>query len=84
MTLPNNQVRHAAAGLVVGYAFAAYGNTGLNRMNARENPNDPIHGVPDLNLNRQTVPMGARLAGGNGRTLARGLADWIRNTLCTK
>jgi hypothetical protein len=80
----NNQVRHAAAGLVVGYAFAPYGNTGLNRMNARENPNDPIHGVPDLNLNRQTVPMGVRIAGGNGRGLARGLADWIINTLCTK
>jgi|GEM_PF-2743916 hypothetical protein len=55
----------------------------LNRMNARENPNDLAHGVPDRNLNGQTVPMGVRLAGVmHGAILARDLSDWIRDTLC--
>lgn len=52
-------------------------------MNARENPNDLAHGVPDRNLNGQTVPMGVRLAGVmHGAILARDLSDWIRDTLC--
>jgi RHS repeat-associated protein len=76
----NNQVRHAAGGLVAGYA-----GIGLERMNARENPNDP-RGRNDINLNNQTVPMGERLAGGGNEStqmLAQHLGQWIRDTLCT-
>ena len=28
-------------------------------MNDREDPNDPLHGVPDINLNNKTVPKAA-------------------------
>ena len=52
-------------------------------MNSRENPNDPIHGVPDINLNNQTVPKGASLQGG-GEKAAHGLGQWIKDTLCAK
>lgn len=31
-------------------------------MNDREDPNDPIHGVPDINLNNKTVPYGMKIA----------------------
>ena len=75
----NNQVRHATGGLIAGYS-----GIGLERMNARENPNDP-RGRNDINLNNQTVPMGTRLAGGGNEStqrLARGLGQWIRDTLC--
>jgi RHS repeat-associated protein len=78
----NNQVRHAAGGLVVGYAYAFAPQTARNRMDEREDPNDPVHGIPDLNLNAQTLPMGERLASHEGRELALGLGNWIRNTLC--
>jgi hypothetical protein len=78
-----NQVRHAAGGLVIGYAFAPFPQRARDRMNGNENPNDPIHGVPDLNLNAQTLPMGEKIGvpGGN-RRLALELADWIKKTLC--
>jgi hypothetical protein len=87
---PSNQVRHAVGGLIAGYV-----GIGLGRMNSREDPNDRDHGVPDINLNGQTVPMGARIADKNLGTMfgpkrkgpfnveaAKGLANWIRNTLC--
>ena len=90
-----NQVRHAVGGLLAGYAGVPLNDPifGLG-MNNRENANDPDHGVPDINLNNQTVPMGRRLAQHNvgsmfnrnlpsrGTAAARGLANWIRNTLC--
>lgn len=63
---------------------------GLYLMDRRENPNDPVHGVPDLNLNQQTVPEGNSIAvnasDGSGTPYGaqavKGLANWIRNTLC--
>lgn len=86
-----NQVRHAVGGLIAGYIGIS-----LRRMNARENPDDPVHGVPDINLNGQTVPMGARIGttisgtmfgpkppGPFGVDAVKGLAKWIRDTLCT-
>jgi len=51
-------------------------------MQSREDPNDPIHGVPDINLNNRTVPYGAKIAGTNGFAYADSLATWIRETLC--
>ncbi len=88
--VPMNQVRHAVGGLIAGYVGIS-----LGRMNSREDPNDLEHGVPDINLNGQTVPMGARIADKNLGTMfgprrkgpfnvaaAKGLANWIRNTLC--
>lgn len=62
-------------------------------MQSREDPNDPIHRVPDINLNNETVPMGNQIAmraGGSmfgpgrvvGAEAAKELANWIRNTLC--
>jgi hypothetical protein len=87
-----NQVRHAVGGLIAGYVGIPLDDPvfGLG-MNNRENPADPVHGVPDINLNNQTVPMGRRLAmnanslavrGPVGAAAARALADWIRNTFC--
>ena len=44
----------------------------------REDPDDPIHGVPDINLNGKTVPMGSGIANPiGGDAAARGLADSI-------
>jgi RHS repeat-associated protein len=89
-----NQVRHAAGGLIAGYVGIPLHDPvfGLG-MNDREDPNDPIHGVPDINLNNRTIPMGNRIgmaAGGSmfgpsiptGAQAVKGLANWIRNTLC--
>jgi hypothetical protein len=87
---PSNQVRHATGKLIAGYVGIT-----LARMNDREDPNDREHGVPDINLNGQTVRMGNRIAdngiqplfgpkrmGPFGIEAARGLANWVRNTLC--
>jgi hypothetical protein len=87
---PSNQVRHAVGGLLAGYVRIS-----LAQMNDREDPNDRDHGVPDINLNGQTVRMGGRIRsmsmvplagpkpeGPFGRDAAMGLADWIRKTLC--
>ena len=87
--VPSNQVRHTVAGLATGFALGT--PTGLWVMNRRENANDPVHGVPDINLNNQTVPKGSNIGAGQsgvtgkpgfGMDAAKGLADWIRNTLC--
>ena len=78
--VPNNQVRHAVGGLLAGYVRGEA--VGLRQMQEREDPNDPIHGVPDINLNNQTVPMGARIAGREGHIYAANLAQWIRDRLC--
>ena len=78
---PSNQVRHAVGGLIVGYVRGQA--AGLRQMNGREDPNDREHGVPDINLNGQTVPMGARIAGPQGASYASSLGQWIRETLCT-
>jgi hypothetical protein len=53
-----------------------------DEMNSRENPADQVHGVPDMNLNGQTVPMGARIAGADGASWAANLGQWVRDTLC--
>ena len=58
-------------------------------MNGRENANDPLHGVPDINLNNQTVEMGGLIKQGMkepsvGAAAIRGLGNWIRQTLCSK
>lgn len=92
-----NQVRHAVGGLIAGYVGIPLHDpiAGLG-MNDREDPNDREHGVPDINLNNQTVPMGARIGTHNvgsmfrrnlpprGAAAARGLANWIRRTLCAR
>jgi RHS repeat-associated protein len=86
--VPSNQVRHSVAGLAAGYVggFAA-----LPFANSREHANDPIHGVPDINLNNQTIPEGAKIGAGQsgvtdkpgwGVDAAKNLANWIRNVLC--
>ena len=96
----SNQVRHAVGGLIAGYVgiplhvpVADY--SGIRGMNDVEDPNDPLHGVPDINLNNKTVPYGAsissiskgpsllsgRIVG--GAEAARGLGNWIRTTLCS-
>jgi YD repeat-containing protein len=94
--IPSNQVRHAVGGLIAGYVGLLLHDpiTG-NGMNDREDPNDPLHGVPDINLNNKTVPYGARIATPSkgpslmgprhigGAEAIRGLPDWIRNTLCS-
>jgi hypothetical protein len=67
-------------GLIAGYIEGEA--AGLKRMQAREDPNDRIHGVPDINLNNQTVPYGAKIAGPKGFAYADSLATWIRETLC--
>jgi RHS repeat-associated protein len=86
---PSNQVRHATAGLATGFALGE--STGLWTANRRENPNDLVHGAPDIHLNNQTVPEGAHIGAGQsgvtgkpgwGMEAAKGLADWIRNVLC--
>lgn len=51
-------------------------------MNWREDPNDPIGGVPDINLNGQTVVRGAMIA--KDIKYAQSLADWIREVLCVE
>ncbi len=76
----NNQVRHTVGGLIQGYVRGQA--AGLASMNAREDPDDPIHGVPDINLNGQTVPYGAKIAGPRGYFYGADLANWIRETLC--
>jgi len=63
-----NQVRHAVGGLIAGYVGLPLHVPGADRnsliqgMNDREDPNDPIHGVPDINLNNKTVPYGMKIA----------------------
>ena len=79
--IPSNQGRHAVGGLIAGYVFGAL--TGLYLMNRREDPDDPVHGIPDINLNGRTVRMGNQLSSPiNGDIMAKNLADWIRKTLC--
>jgi helix-turn-helix resolvase-like protein len=86
----------SVGGLLAGYVGIPLNDPILHRgMNNRENPNDLAHGVPDINLNNQTVPYGSRIAmRGKAPTLigpriidgaeyAKGLGTWIRNTLCT-
>jgi hypothetical protein len=97
--VPMNQVRHTVAGLIAGYVGVplhipgASQDSRIRGMNDREDPGDPKHGVPDINLNNKTVPYGARIGGyvpmmigapqpTEGAGAARGLAEWIRNTLC--
>ena len=89
------QVRHAVGGLLAGYVGIPLRDpvAGLG-MNDRQDPNDPVHGVPDINLNNQTVPYGGRMAALDkaptligprrlgGVSGARDMANWIRNTLC--
>jgi hypothetical protein len=93
--IPSNQVRHAVGGLIAGYVGIPLHDpvAGLG-MNDREDPNDQVHGVPDINLNGQTVRYGYSLATVDkapsligprikgGMTAASELGDWIRNTLC--
>jgi RHS repeat-associated protein len=79
---PSNQVRHSVGGFLAGYTSPTTEGGALNRMNARENPNDRLHGVPDINLNGKTVPMGASLHGGQGRKFGLNLGNWIRQNLC--
>jgi YD repeat-containing protein len=94
-----NQVRHAVGGLIAGYVgiplhVPGYQRTGIQGMNDREDPNDLIHGVPDINLNSNTVPYGMSIATfskgpsligpghiGGAEAIER-LPNWIRNTLC--
>jgi len=81
--VPSNQVRHFIGGLVAGYVFGA--EEGLNIMNGREDPNDPVHGVPDINLNGKSVWMGAQIASEpNGGALpsVNGLSKWIKKNIC--
>jgi hypothetical protein len=93
--IPMNQVRHAVGGLLAGYVGIPLHDPVLGfGMNDREDPNDPVHGVPDINLNGKTVPYGARLSTiGKGPSLAgprvvggvraaKELGSWIRKTLC--
>ena len=80
--VPMNQVRHAVGGLLAGYVRGE--SAGLSQMNGREDPNDPRHGVPDINLNNQTVRMGARIRGRMGYSYAASLNEWIRETLCAR
>jgi RHS repeat-associated protein len=75
-----DQVQHTVAGLLVGYIFGD--EEGLRRMNDRENANDQAHGIPDININRVSVPMGAKLAGNDWKASAKDLGSWIRGTLC--
>jgi len=78
---PANQVRHTVGGLIVGYVRGE--ETGMNQMNRREDQSDQQHGVPDINLNNQTVRYGAKIADPkNGHVFAKDLANWIRETLC--
>jgi RHS repeat-associated protein len=78
---PANQVRHSVGGLVVGYVRGE--ETGMKHMNSREDKTDQQHGVPDINLNNQTVRYGAKIADPkNGHLFAKDLANWIRETLC--
>ncbi|MER3522450.1 MAG: hypothetical protein C4317_10030, partial [Acidimicrobiia bacterium] len=78
--VPSNQVRHAVGGLLAGYVMGK--DAGLRFMNSRENPGDLLHGVPDIRLNEQTVPMGAMIRGPMGYSYAARLGDWIREILC--
>ena len=81
-----NQVRHAVGGLIAGYVGLPLNDPSGrgNGMNDRENRNDPIHGIPDINLNNLTVPVGHRLYAQDNRSIAvaKGLGEWIRNRLC--
>jgi len=76
----NNQVRHAVGGLIAGYVLGE--SLGLDFMNSREDPNDPLHGAPDIALNGRTVPMGASIA--KDIMNAKTLAAWIMDELCVK
>lgn len=96
-----NQVRHAVGGLIAGYVGiplhvpGAGPGSSVQGMNDREDPNDPLHGVPDINLNNKTVPYGMRIASYSkgpsligpahvgGAEAIRALPNWIRNTLCS-
>lgn len=76
-----NQVRHAVFGLIMGYSGVP---NPLHHANARENANTP-GGRNDMNVNNLTVPMGQQILGASGQSgelSARGLANWIRDTLC--
>ena len=81
-SVPMNQVRHAVGGLLAGYVRGE--RRGLGQMNGRENRNDPRHGVPDINLNSQTVTIGARIRGSMGYSYAASLGTWIKETLCAR
>ncbi len=94
--IPSNQVRHAVGGLIAGcVGIPLHDPITGHGMNDREDPNDPVHGVPDINLNNQTVPYGRRLSSISkgpsligprvvgGAEAAKGLGNWIRNTLCS-
>ena len=79
----SNQVRHAVGGLIAGYVGIP-----LWRMNMRENDADLAHGVPDINLNNLTVPMGGLIMAGKkdinvGISAINELGNWIRENLCT-
>jgi hypothetical protein len=80
--IPSNQVRHTVGGLIAGYVgIALHDPIFGSGMNDREDPNDPVHGVPDINLNNKTVPYGRGIATDGARAV-KGLGDWIRTTLC--
>ena len=64
-----HSLRHFVGGLIAGYVFGE--ERGLRMMNGREDPNDPDHGVPDINLNGQSVRYGASIANGKGTKMAR-------------
>jgi hypothetical protein len=83
----DNQARHVVFGLVIGYSGNLIRNiTGDTRSalavaNDREDLNTRS-GRADARLNNLTVPMGQRLAGGNGQLFAKDLANWIRRNVC--
>lgn len=78
----DNQARHAVFGLILGYSGIP---DPLGRANGREDAST-ASGAADIAMNNLTVPMGQRIMGGDpghsGELSARGLADWIRQTLC--
>jgi hypothetical protein len=93
--IPSNQVRHSVGGLIAGYVGIPLHDPIIHHgMNDREDPNDSVHGVPDINLNSKTVPYGSGTATHSkgpsligrghvgGAEAIKGLGDWIRNTLC--
>ncbi|MEQ1606438.1 MAG: RHS repeat-associated core domain-containing protein [Pyrinomonadaceae bacterium] len=79
-----NQVRHTIGGLIVGF-ISVGGDSRAARvaMAMKEIRIDLSTDAADIALNGVTMPIGAKLAGTNGAKTAVGLADWIRENLCS-
>jgi hypothetical protein len=75
-----NQVRHFVAGFIAGVKAAPFEWYARQRMNERENPNNPLDRA-DINLNNISTTLGGAF-GGNLENARKYLARAIRASVC--